>query len=44
LKDFTETLKSSCRERNIDYMLLDTAQPFDVALVQYLMKRQRIQG
>jgi len=44
LKDFTESLKNSCRERNIDYMLLDTAQPFDVALVQYLMKRQMIQG
>jgi len=41
---FTEALKRECRERNIDYMLLDTAQPFDTALVQYLNKRQRISG
>jgi uncharacterized protein (DUF58 family) len=44
LQDFTESLKASCRERKIDYMLLDTSQSFDTALVQYLLKRQRIQG
>lgn len=44
LQTFTETLKMTCRERNIDYALLDTAEPFDTALVQYLAKRQKIQG
>ncbi|MCS6807328.1 MAG: DUF58 domain-containing protein [Bacteroidota bacterium] len=44
LKEFTEKLKKHCRERKIDYMLLDTAQPFDVALLQYLIKRRMIQG
>ncbi len=44
VESFTETLKKECRERNIDYMLLDTAQPFDTALVQYLSKRQKISG
>jgi uncharacterized protein (DUF58 family) len=40
--DFTEQLKRECRERSIDYTLLDTAQPFDVALMQFLNKRQKI--
>lgn len=40
----TERLKMECRLRNIDYFLVDTSQPFDVALTQYLMKRQKIQG
>jgi uncharacterized protein (DUF58 family) len=44
MHEFTESLKSACRERNIDYTLLDTTQPFDVALVQYLAKRQRVRG
>lgn len=44
LENFTERLKSVCRERKIDYMLLDSAEPFDTALVQYLAKRQRISG
>jgi uncharacterized protein (DUF58 family) len=44
MQHFTDTLKKECRERNIDYMLLDTAQPFDTALVQYLNKRQKISG
>ena len=42
LERFTERLKITCRERNIDYMLLDSAEPFDTALVQYLAKRQRM--
>ena len=39
---FIETYKRECREHGIDYVLLDTATPFDIALTEYLHKRQRI--
>ncbi|MBI2427840.1 MAG: DUF58 domain-containing protein [Ignavibacteriales bacterium] len=42
MKDFIERYKRECRENMIDYVLLDTATPFDVALLNYLNKRQRI--
>jgi uncharacterized protein (DUF58 family) len=42
MKKFLEDYKRSCREHNIDYVLLDTATPFDVALFEYLHKRQKI--
>ena len=42
MKRFIETYKRECRENNIDYVLLDTATPFDVALFEYLHKRQRM--
>ena len=42
MQKFLETYKKECRENNIDYVLLDTATPFDVALFEYLHKRQRI--
>jgi len=42
MKNFLETYKKECREHAIDYVLLDTATPFDVALFQYLSKRQRM--
>lgn len=41
---FTDDLKRECRHRNIDYMLLDTSQAFDNAMVHYLHRRQRIGG
>jgi uncharacterized protein (DUF58 family) len=44
MQTFTESLKRACRERNIDYTLLDTTQPFDTALMQFLSKRQKISG
>jgi len=31
-----------CRERMIDYVLLDTSIPFDFALFSYLSKRRRL--
>ena len=43
MKDFIEKYKRECREYSIDYVLLDTATPFDTALLEYLHKRQRIQ-
>jgi uncharacterized protein (DUF58 family) len=42
MKKFLDTYKKECREHNIDYVLLDTSTPFDVALIEYLHKRQRI--
>lgn len=40
---FLDTYKKLCRENHVDYVLLDTNTPFDVALFEYLSKRQRIQ-
>ena len=42
MKDFLTRYKKECRENTIDYVLLDTATPFDVALFEYLHKRQRM--
>ncbi|MFI5251053.1 MAG: DUF58 domain-containing protein [Bacteroidota bacterium] len=42
MKSFLDSYKKQCRENNIDYVLLDTATPFDVALFEYLHKRQRL--
>ena len=42
MKKFLNTYKKECREHNIDYVLLDTSTPFDVALFEYLHKRQRM--
>ncbi|MBC8145345.1 MAG: DUF58 domain-containing protein [bacterium] len=39
---FTGRLKRECREHGIDYVLLDTSVPYDVALIEYLNKRRRI--
>jgi len=39
---FLETYKKECRENSIDYVLIDTATPFDIALFEYLHKRERI--
>ncbi len=41
-REFVETIKRECRENSIDYVLLDTATPFDKALFEYLNKRRRI--
>ena len=40
--EFLETYKRQCREHAIDYVLLDTATTFDVALTQYLARRERL--
>jgi uncharacterized protein (DUF58 family) len=42
MHNFVMRYKRECREHAIDYVLLDTATPFDVALFQYLSKRERI--
>ncbi len=42
MEDFTEELKRKCREHRIDYALLDTSTPYDVALIEYLNKRRKV--
>ena len=42
MTDFTEELKRKCREHRIDYALLDTSTPYDVALIEYLNKRRKV--
>lgn len=39
---FLERYKRECRENYVDYILLDTATPYDVALFQYLNKREML--
>ena len=42
IQEFVETYKNECTENLIDYVLLDTSTPFDVALLNYLNKRHRV--
>jgi uncharacterized protein (DUF58 family) len=42
MQKFLERYKKECRENGIDYLLVDTSTPFDVALLEYLTKRQRM--
>ncbi len=42
INDFIATLKRECFQRGIDYVLMDTSEPFDKALRGYLAKRTRM--
>jgi uncharacterized protein (DUF58 family) len=42
VREFVDRYKRECREHHIDYVLLDTRTPFDVALIEYLSKRERV--
>ena len=42
MDDFLRTLAYRCAEAGIDYALLDTATPFDLALSRYLVSRKRL--
>jgi uncharacterized protein (DUF58 family) len=44
LSEFIDTYKRECQAHRIDYVPVDTQEPFDRALLQYLIKRQRIGG
>ena len=41
--EFIEYYKTQCRDNRIEYVLLDTATPFDKALMEYLNRRKKIQ-
>jgi uncharacterized protein (DUF58 family) len=42
MEQFLETYKRQCREHAIDYVMMDTTTPFDVALTAYLARRERL--
>ena len=42
LEMFTERLKADCFERQISYALVNTRQPYDMLLAEYLEKRSRL--
>jgi hypothetical protein len=42
MTEFTERIKRECRQHGIDYLLVDTSVPYDVALIEYLNKRKRM--
>jgi uncharacterized protein (DUF58 family) len=42
MRKFLDFYKRDCRQNNIDYILLDTTTPFDVALFEFLHKRQKM--
>jgi uncharacterized protein (DUF58 family) len=43
MADSINRLKKECRENYVDYVLLDSSTTYDVALIEYLMKRSKIQ-
>lgn len=44
IDEYLEWFKRQCRENNIDYQLLDTSMDFDQGLLQFLLKRKRMNG
>lgn len=42
VKEFINNYKTACLSNNIDYVLLSTETPFDIALLGYLNKRKRL--
>ncbi|MCR4437906.1 MAG: DUF58 domain-containing protein [bacterium] len=44
VEQFLDTYRRGCRQHRIDYVLMDTAASYDRALLQYLLKRQRVGG
>jgi uncharacterized protein (DUF58 family) len=44
MREFIDTYKRECRDQRIDYVLLDTGMPFDVALYEFLNKRKKVGG
>ena len=44
VQTFLDTFKNECRQHRIDYVPMDTSQPFDTALLNYLAFRKKIGG
>jgi len=42
VKNFSARFRERCRERNIDFIELDTAESYSTALLAYLNKRQKL--
>ena len=41
MERFIKNYKDACISNNIDYVLLTTETPFDIALLKYLNKRSK---
>ena len=41
-QEFSDRIASECRQSRIDYHLIDTSVPFDIALNAFLAKRERL--
>ena len=44
MEDFCTQIKRGCHAQNIDYVRITTDRPFDMALREYIVKRQRVKG
>ena len=44
MEDFCTEIKRGCHAQNIDYVRVTTDKPFDMALREYIVKRQRVKG
>ena len=44
MEEFCTQLKRGCHAQNIDYVRITTDRPFDMALREYIVKRQRVKG
>lgn len=42
VNEFINKIKRECFNHNIDYYLIDTSKPFDIAMRQYLTKRKKM--
>ncbi len=42
ISHFIDRYRKSCREHQIDHVLLDTRTPFEIALMEYLVKRTKM--
>jgi uncharacterized protein (DUF58 family) len=42
IEDMIQTYRQGCAEARVDYALIDTSTPFDVALSRYLVRRRKM--
>jgi uncharacterized protein (DUF58 family) len=42
MREFTNKIKSECLNSDIDYNLIETADPYDKALLKYIQKREKL--
>lgn len=42
IQEFTSMIKEECLNSNIDYNLIETSQPYDRALLNYIQKREKL--
>jgi uncharacterized protein (DUF58 family) len=42
MENFVHDIKKECRNHNIDYYLIDTSEPFDKAMREFITKRKRM--